>query len=120
MTLTGLAPSTLAVPGLVVSRSAEGAATVVALRGEADRATLPILVDMLARVIADQQGAVVVKLAEIEFIDTATVRVLGRAWQFLGDRGRQVSVRSPSRQALRVLSLFGLSHLVERDQAAVQ
>jgi hypothetical protein len=50
MTLTGLSQSTR--PNLVVSVSAEGAATVIALRGEADPDTLPVLVDMLARVIA--------------------------------------------------------------------
>jgi anti-anti-sigma factor len=111
MTLTGLAQSTR--PGLVVSASAEGAATVIALRGEADPATLPILLDALARVIADHEGAVVVDLAETEFIDTATVRAIGRAGQLLGDRDRQLTLRSPSRLAVQVLAFGGLSHLVE-------
>jgi anti-anti-sigma factor len=117
MTLTLLAPFTRTVPGLVVSVSAEGAATVIALRGEADPAVLPVLVDVLVRVIADHDGAVVVDLAQTEFIDTATVRVIGRAGQFLGDRGRQLTLRSPSRLAVHVLGFGGLSHLVEPDRA---
>ncbi len=118
MTLTGLVQLSRPAPGLVVSVSAEGAATVIALRGEADSATLPIVVDMFARVAADHRGPVVVDLAQTEFIDTATVRVLGRAWQFLGHRGRQLTLRSPSTPAVRVLAFFGLSHLVEPGQAA--
>ena len=96
--------------------SAEGAATVIALRGEADLAALPAVVDMFVRVIADHQGAVVVDLAQAEFIDIATARVLGRAGEFLGHRGRQLTPRSPSRLAIRVLAVFGLCHLVEPSQ----
>jgi anti-anti-sigma factor len=115
MTLTGLPQSTR--PNLVVSVSVEGGGAVMALRGEADPATLPVLMNMLARVIADHEGAVVIDLAEIEFIDTATVRALGRAEQFLGDRGRQLKVRSPTRLAVHVLAFGGLSHLVESARA---
>ena len=55
-------------------------------------------------------------LAQAEFIDTATARVLGRAGEFLGHRGRQLTPRSPSRLAIRVLAVFGLCHLVEPSQ----
>jgi len=114
MTLTELAQSTR--PWLVVSSSTDGVATVIALRGEADPATLPLVVDILARVIADDEGAVVIDLAQTEFIDTATVRAIGRAGQLLGDHGRQLTLRSPSRLAVQVLAFGGLSHLVEPVQ----
>jgi anti-anti-sigma factor len=116
LTLTGQVASPRSVPGLVVSKSVEDTATVIALLGESDVATVPILLDMLARVIVDDSGAVVIDLAPTTFIDTATVRALDRARQFLADHDRELTFRSPSRLAASVLRCFGLSHLVEPDR----
>jgi anti-anti-sigma factor len=118
LTLAGQAASTRPFPGLVVSRSVEGTATVIAVGGEADVASLAVLVDILARVIADDHGAVVIDLGPTTFIDTATVRALDSARRFLGDRDRELTFRSPSRLAARVLASFGLSQLVEPGAAA--
>lgn len=98
--------------GLEVSLSAEGRTTVVVLRGEADVATLPAMVGALARVIADSEGDVVVDLAHVEFMDTATIRAVVRARAVLVGDGRQLTLRSPSRIAARVLAVFGLTELV--------
>ena len=98
--------------GLRVLLSAEGAATVLALRGEADIATLPVVVDALAHVIADQDGDVVVDLAQTDFMDTAALRAVLRARQVLHGGERQLTFRSPSRIAGRLLAVFGLSQLV--------
>jgi anti-sigma B factor antagonist len=98
--------------GLAPSWRAEGAGTVIDLRGEADVAVVPALVAVLARVAADRQGPVVVDLAAAGYIDAATVRTLSRAGEFLNDHGRQLTLRSPSTQALRLLTFAGLSHLV--------
>jgi anti-anti-sigma factor len=103
----------LAVPGLVVSVSVEGTASVVTLRGQGDLATLPVLVKVLARVIAEDDGAVIVDLAEADFFDTASARVVGRAAQYLDTRGRPLTIRAASRQAAMVLAAFRLSHLLE-------
>ena len=113
MMLTGVARSPRSDPGFVVSMSAEGTSTVIALRGDADLAALPFLVDVLAGVIADREGAVVVDLAEAEFIDTASVRAVGLAAQCLSDAGRPMTVRSPSEPAVTLLETFGLTDLVE-------
>lgn len=101
-----------------VSVSAEGGATVIALRGEADVAALPVVADALVRVIVHQQGDVIVDLAETEFIDTATLRSLLRAREVLEWGGRRLTLRSPSRIADRVLAVFGLSHLVSAQRTA--
>jgi anti-anti-sigma factor len=101
--------------GFAVAVSGEGTATVVALRGEGERATVPVLVNALAHVIADKRGAVIVDLSQTAFFDTGSVRVTGRADQCLADRGRQLTIRSASRQAVMVLAAFGLSHLLETD-----
>lgn len=98
--------------GLDVSVSAEGATTVLAVRGEADVATLPALVGAFARIIADGAGDVVVDLAQLEFMDTATIRAVVRARAVLAGDGRQLTLRSPSRIARRILAVFGLTQLV--------
>ncbi|MEA3056469.1 MAG: anti-sigma factor antagonist [Actinomycetota bacterium] len=99
--------------GMVASVSEDGTAAVITFRGEADLFTLPVIVDVLARVIADHDGAIVVDLGHTEFIDTTVVRALARAWQFLDDRGRTLTLRSPSSAASRVIALLGLSRLIE-------
>jgi anti-anti-sigma factor len=92
---------------------AEGSTTVLVLRGEADLAARALVSDALSRVIGSHTGDVVVDLAEVEFIDTAIVRVLADAQRFLDHHGRALTIRSPSRLATRVLNLFGLTDLVE-------
>ena len=113
MTLTELARPIVPAGALVASVSADGMATILTLVGEADLFTLPVVVDVLARVIADSDGPIIVDLANIKFINSGSARVLARASQFLDDRGRTLTVRSPSRMAGRILGLLGLSHLIE-------
>ncbi len=96
MTLTRFAPSPSAPPGLKVSFHIEGPSTVVVVRCDVDVAAVPDLVDMLTWLFGKFDGPVVVDLAETGFIDTAAVRVLARAHQFLGDYGRSLTL--PFRQ----------------------
>lgn len=88
-------------------------AVVVAIVGDADVFNLSFVVDSLSRAITDCDGPVVVDLARTEFIDAGTLRALGRASLFLESLGRTLTVRSPSKLALRVLALLDLDHLVE-------
>jgi anti-sigma B factor antagonist len=97
--------------GLVARVLTEGEVTVVAFRGEADCATLPVVVETLSGVIADGAGDIVVDLSETEFIDTAALRAVLRARETLGGGGRHLTLRSPSRIAGRLLGIFGLDHL---------
>jgi anti-anti-sigma factor len=113
MTLTEIAQPTVDAAALVASVSADGTAAVITLRGEADVFTLPVVIDALVRVIADSDGPVIVDLAQTEFIDTCTVRALARASLDLDRRGRTLTLRRPSKIALRVLMLLGHSHLIE-------
>ena len=119
MMLTELSQPIAATAALVASVSADGGAAVVTLRGEADLSTLPMVVDVLVRVIAESEGPVIVDLADTKFIDTGTARTLERAWQFLDDHHRTLSIRSPSRLAFRVLTWLGLTHLIEPDRATI-
>lgn len=98
--------------GLDVSVFIEGSTTVVVLRGEADIATLPVVVEVLAGVIADHDGDVIVDLEQTAFIDTGALRAVLRARQILRGGGRELTLRSPSQIAGRLLEVFGLSFLV--------
>ena len=117
MSAAALVQSAPPAAGLDVLMSAEGAITVVALRGEADVATVPVVVDALARVISDQDGDVVVDLAQTDFMDTAALRAVLRAREELHGGERQLTLRSPSRIAGRLLAVFGLSQLVRPGPA---
>jgi anti-anti-sigma factor len=118
MTVTVLPPSAHTAGSVLSALTtpvvrAEGTRTVVVLLGEADFSTRPVLADALSRVIALHTGDVVIDLAEAEFIDTDTVRVLAVAQQLLDRHDRKLTFRSPSRLAARMLYLFGLTDLIE-------
>ena len=115
MTLVGIAHSTRTSARLVVSTSIDRDTTVVAFHGDADLTSLPFLVDVIAAVTAEKDGAVVLDLAGTEFIDTACVRAIGLAAQSLADRGRPMTFRSPSRFVAMLLATFGLTHFVEAN-----
>ena len=97
--------------GLAAAVFTDGAVTVVALRGEADCATLHVVRDALAGVIADGDGDVVVDLGQTEFMDTAALRAVLRARETLEGTGRHLTLQSPSRGTGRMLAVFGLGHL---------
>ena len=117
MSVAALLQSSPPAAGLDIILSAEDDPTVVVLRGEADIATLPLVVDALAGVIVERRGNVVVDLAQIQFIDTAALRAVLQAREVLDGGDRQLTFRSPSRIAGRLLAVFGLSHLVSAAPA---
>ena len=111
MSVATQVPNTTPAMGLTATVFDEGAVTVVALSGEADRATLHVVVETLSRVIADRAGDVVVDLARTDFMDTAALRAVLNAREALRSGGRDLTLRSPPRIARRLLSIFGLGHL---------
>lgn len=117
MPLATLVQSTSPAAGLDVSVTVEATDTVVMVRGEADVSTLPLLVEALDGIIADQEGDVIVDLAPTEFIDTAALRAVLRAKEVLGRSGRQLTLRAPSRIATRLLTVYGLLGLVRSEPA---
>jgi anti-anti-sigma factor len=125
MTLTEVPQSARSIPGvptaLVAIVTVEDTRTVVVLRGEADASTREVLSHALSRVVAAfDAGDVVIDLAGAEFIDTGSVRALAVCQQLLERDGRRLTFRSPSRLAVRVLGLFGLTDLIEARETAQQ
>lgn len=78
-----------------------GDSTVVVPRGEADIATRGVIVDVLAGVITDRGGDVVVDLAHAMFIDAAGQRAILRAKGVPAGAGGQLALRAPSPVASR-------------------
>ncbi|MDQ1373228.1 MAG: hypothetical protein QOJ09_566 [Actinomycetota bacterium] len=105
---------------LTTTVGTEGTVTVVVLHGEADLFTVPILSDTFSRVLSAHEGDVVVDLADAAFIDTSTARTFAVFRQLLHRRGHELSFRSPSRMAIRVLDLFELAELIEAPPPATR
>ena len=93
----------------------DGARTVVRLRGEHDLSTTSGLWQTMARAIELTDTDLAIDLSEVDFMGAATVNVILRAAQLLEQRSRSLTVRSPSKAALRVLELCGLTAIVEPE-----
>jgi anti-anti-sigma factor len=89
---------------------------VVALRGEYDSSMVSALADLLASAMAASNGDVVVDLAGVRFMDSATVRVFEHAADFLANRSRRLVLPSPSPFTRRLLELCGASALTDNAQ----
>lgn len=83
----------------------EGGRCVVWLVGEHDAFTASELSETLARAMADDDGDLLLDLSGVDFMGVATVGVIVRANEFLGQRSRSLAVRCPSGRARRVLEL---------------
>jgi anti-sigma B factor antagonist len=116
MTVTTRAPSRRAIPGLSVSIDAGEGSDTIAVRGQADVDTAPVLADMLARVLVLHDTSVVVDLSDTELVDAAAAQVLGNAAEFLNDRGRRLTLRSPPARLVPMLERYGLSRTIERTE----
>ena len=95
----------------------DAARSIVWLRGEHDLSTAAALTDTLTRAIELAHTDLVVDLSEVEFMGAATVTVVLQAAELLRQQARSLTVRNPSRCALRVLELCDLTPLVESAPA---
>jgi anti-anti-sigma factor len=98
-------------------KRAERARTVVWVRGEHDLSTSGALWHTMARAVEAADTDLVVDMSEVEFMGAATVTVVLQAAELLRQQARSLTVRNPSRCALRVLQLCDLTHLVESAPA---
>lgn len=80
----------------------------VAVSGELDLATGPILADEIARCEGPNTGHVFVDLARVTFIDTDGIRFLCQARQRSDDDGRHLVLAAVSPVVQRLLRLTGL------------
>ncbi len=97
--------------GSIASRGVpahDDALAVVWLDGEEDIATVALLADRLARAVATVDGDLIVDLSGLTFLSTATIDELTRVGDNLLHENRNLSLRSPSPFADRLLNLWRL------------
>jgi anti-anti-sigma factor len=101
--------------GLVAFAERDAHRTVVWLQGEHDVTTVAALSQTLARAIALDDSDLVIDLSGVEFMDAATIGVIVRARDFLAQRSRSMSLRSPSTCARRIIDVCDLADLLDAD-----
>lgn len=90
-----------------VTIRAEGRATVVALRGELDLASLTELEHVIDNVLRSSAELVVLDVAELEFLDVAGLRSILRTDHRLRARGQRLALAAPGPGIRRLLALTG-------------
>lgn len=88
---------------------------VVAVRGEIDLVTGPMLWDRLADLIPDTKR-LVIDLRNTEFIDSTGLSIFVRALKRLRHAGGDLILRSPRRNARKVLNLTGLDRVMTIEE----
>jgi len=102
----------------LVSRDGERA--VVWLDGEHDIATEVTLANTLAKVTSACDANLVVDLSGVTFMSTATIDQLIRARNLLLGLSRNLTLRSPSKCARRLLDLCDLDGLLEPSENVIR
>ena len=91
----------------------DGERVVVWLNGEHDIATVLVLADTLANVISADDADLIVDLGGVTFMSIATIGELIRGRNLLLSQSRNLTLRSPSKSARRLVDFCGLADLVE-------
>lgn len=99
-------------PLLTVESAAEPGTVVLALRGELDPHTAPIVDDHVNRALDAGATRVILDLAGLSFIDSSGLRSVIAAHKALDGRGGTLVLRSPGPTTQRLLDVTGLSELL--------
>ena len=86
---------------------------VIAVRGELDLSTAPDLEGPLDAAVDGNGSAVLIDLAECEFIDSTGIALIVRGWQKLeGNGSGRLAICCPNAQVQRVLDVSGLDQSI--------
>ena len=88
-----------------------GGAPCLALAGELDIADVPRLEQELDAAVAESEGAFLVDLTALEFLDSSGIRLLLRARALLGRADRTFALICPHGPVRRAIELTGVSDL---------
>jgi anti-anti-sigma factor len=78
------------------------------LDGELDPHTAPLLKQEVDRLAEAGARNIVLDLSRLQFIDSSGLRVVISAHRDIADRGGELTLRSPSETAQRLLEITGL------------
>jgi anti-sigma B factor antagonist len=95
--------------------SEEGDRLILAVAGELDVGTAPVLRGRLVGLVADGTRDLVVDLADVSFIDSVGLGTLVGALKRLREEGGRMTVRSPSAPVRKVLEITGLTKVLTVD-----
>jgi anti-sigma B factor antagonist len=98
-------------PVIDLRNAALAGAAGVAVRGEVDTATAPLLQDALDDAVRSSTGPLVLDLAGVDFLDSSGINVLLRVRALLGREERALALVCPPGQVRRVLELTGIDDL---------
>ena len=101
--------------GFGVSVRFDAADTVLAVSGEVDLVTAPELGAVLDAVAGRGHTAIVLDLAQCEFMGAAGLGVIAVHTGLLGRSGGSITIRSASAHILRLLAITGLSSVIRLD-----
>ncbi len=93
---------------LQIGRSSAADRLVLALRGELDLASAPLLEQELRDAEAGDRRHVVIDLSALEFMDSTGIELLVRAQRSADRNGHHVSLRRGPAQVQRLFELTGL------------
>jgi anti-sigma B factor antagonist len=99
-------------PPLDVRRQRFDGLTGVAVRGEVELATVPMMSAALDDAIRTSSGPFVIDLTAVDFLDSSGISCLVRARALLGQHDRQLVLICPQGIARRALELTGIDQLV--------
>jgi len=91
---------------------------VLALVGELDMASAPLLQSALESAELDSKQLVVLDLSELEFIDSTGLRVILAMRKLCSERGQELAVTHGSQQVERLLSVTGVGEHLRIIDAA--
>lgn len=95
----------------VAEQDVEGAPGVV-VRGEVDVASVPQLTEALDDAIRESEGAFVVDLTDLDFLDSSGLSALMRARALLGRDDRALAVICPPGPVRRLFEVAGVTDLL--------
>lgn len=98
---------------LQVIVQSDGERLTLAMSGEIDMATAPILRSSLEKAASESEPRVVVDLAAVTFMDSSGLGVLATAHQSLEEAGRRLILRGPQGTVRRVLNVSGLDQAID-------
>lgn len=90
---------------------------VYVLSGEVDAHTAPQLADHFESLPGGAEGALVIDMAAVTFMDSSGLRVLIELNRRASEAGTSLTVRAPSRSVARIIEISGLTDLIEVSSA---